>query len=89
MWHAWGRGEVFTEFWLGGPKGRDHWDNLGVGGRITSWRVFVNTVMNLPVPKNKAGFSLTSLVTINLSNKFCTMELVTKKFITVFTGVRR
>jgi hypothetical protein len=32
---------------------------------------------------------LTSLVTINLSNKFCTMELVTKKFITVFTGVRR
>jgi hypothetical protein len=22
MWHAWGRGEVFTGFWLGGPKGR-------------------------------------------------------------------
>jgi len=20
MWHAWGRGEVFTGFWLGGPK---------------------------------------------------------------------
>jgi hypothetical protein len=19
MWHAWGRGEVFTGFWLGGP----------------------------------------------------------------------
>jgi hypothetical protein len=30
-----GRGEVFTEFWLGGPKGRDHWEDLGVGGRIT------------------------------------------------------
>jgi hypothetical protein len=30
-----GRGDVFTGFWLGGPKGRDHWEDLGVGGRIT------------------------------------------------------
>jgi hypothetical protein len=30
-----GRGEVFTGFWLGGPKTRDHWEDLGVGGRIT------------------------------------------------------
>jgi hypothetical protein len=30
-----GRGEVFTEFQLGGPKGRDHWEDLGIGGRIT------------------------------------------------------
>jgi len=22
-----GRGEVFTGFWLGGPKGRDHWED--------------------------------------------------------------
>jgi hypothetical protein len=21
MWHTWGRGEVFTGFWLVGPKG--------------------------------------------------------------------
>jgi hypothetical protein len=34
MWHAWGRGEVFTGFSLGGLKVRDHWDDLGVGGRI-------------------------------------------------------
>jgi hypothetical protein len=26
MWHTWGRGEVFTGFWLGGPKSRDHWE---------------------------------------------------------------
>jgi hypothetical protein len=32
---AWGRGEVFTGFWLGGPKVRDHWKDLGVGKRIT------------------------------------------------------
>jgi hypothetical protein len=32
MWHAWKRGEVFTGFWLGGPKARDHWEDLGVGG---------------------------------------------------------
>jgi hypothetical protein len=35
MWHAWGRGEVFTGFWLGGPKVRDHCEDLSVGGRIT------------------------------------------------------
>jgi hypothetical protein len=28
-------GEVFTGLWLGGPKGRDHWEDVGVGGRIT------------------------------------------------------
>jgi len=38
MWHAWGREEAFTGFWWGGPKGRDHWEDLGVVGRITlSW----------------------------------------------------
>jgi hypothetical protein len=38
MWHAWGRGEVFIEFCLEGPKVRDHWVDLGVGERITlSW----------------------------------------------------
>jgi hypothetical protein len=35
MWHAWGRGEMFIGFRLGGPKIRDHWEDLGVGGRIT------------------------------------------------------
>jgi hypothetical protein len=30
-----GRREVLTRFWLGGPKARDHWEDLGVGGRIT------------------------------------------------------
>jgi hypothetical protein len=35
MWHAWGREDVLTGFWLGDPKGRDHCEDLGVGGRIT------------------------------------------------------
>jgi hypothetical protein len=30
-----GRGEVFTGFWLGGPKVRDHWEDLSISGRIT------------------------------------------------------
>jgi hypothetical protein len=25
---------VFTGFWLEGPKTRDHWEDLGVGGRM-------------------------------------------------------
>jgi hypothetical protein len=27
-------GEVFTGFWLGGLKVRDHWEDIGIGGRI-------------------------------------------------------
>jgi hypothetical protein len=30
-----GRGVVFTGFWFGGLKVRDHWEDLGVGWRIT------------------------------------------------------
>jgi hypothetical protein len=30
-----GRGKMFTGFLLGGPNGRDHCEELGVGGRIT------------------------------------------------------
>jgi hypothetical protein len=30
-----GEGEVFTGFWLGGPNVRDHWEDEGIGGRIT------------------------------------------------------
>jgi hypothetical protein len=30
MWHAWGRGEKFTGFWMGGTKARCHWEDLGV-----------------------------------------------------------
>jgi hypothetical protein len=26
---------VYTEFWLGGSEARDHWEDLGVCGRIT------------------------------------------------------
>jgi hypothetical protein len=29
------RTDVFTGFWLGGPKARGHWEDLGVDGRIT------------------------------------------------------
>jgi hypothetical protein len=28
-------GEVFTGFWFGGTKGRDHWEDLGLDRRIT------------------------------------------------------
>jgi hypothetical protein len=30
-----GKGDVVTGFWLGGPKGRDHWEDLRLDGRIT------------------------------------------------------
>jgi hypothetical protein len=33
--HVTRTGEGRGVFWLGVPKGRDHWEDLGVGGRIT------------------------------------------------------
>jgi hypothetical protein len=37
-----GGGErIFTVFRLGGPKVRDHWEDLGVGGRIKLERTLV------------------------------------------------
>jgi hypothetical protein len=44
MWHALGRGEIFTGFWLGGPNVRDHWQDLGVGGRITLRQTLVRKI---------------------------------------------
>jgi hypothetical protein len=35
MGHVACMGEVFTEFWLRGSKVRDHWEDLGIGERIT------------------------------------------------------
>jgi hypothetical protein len=33
-----GKREMFTEFWLGSPKLRDHWKDVSlVGGLILSW----------------------------------------------------
>jgi hypothetical protein len=35
MWE--GRGEVFTGLWFGSPKGRDQWEDKGVGGKMLGW----------------------------------------------------
>jgi hypothetical protein len=40
MWYAWGRGEVFTGFWLGGPVGK-----RPLGRRRRRWEY--NTKMEL------------------------------------------
>jgi hypothetical protein len=32
-----GRGDVLTGFWLGGPKGRDQWEDLGVDRMTLGW----------------------------------------------------
>jgi hypothetical protein len=39
-----GKEGVFTGFWLGGPKVRDHWEDKGVGGRITLRRTLVREI---------------------------------------------
>jgi len=54
MGHAWSKGEVFTGFWLGGPKVRD------LAQDRVQWPAFVNRVMNLLVPYRKQGTFLTS-----------------------------
>jgi hypothetical protein len=34
MWHLQGRGELYTSFWWGNLRERDHLENPGVGERI-------------------------------------------------------
>ena len=34
MWPVWGKGEECTGCWWGNPRGRDHWGDPGVDGRI-------------------------------------------------------
>ena len=48
MWHVWWRGEVFTRFWWGILRERDHWGDQDVDGRIIlgwilKWEGFVGT----------------------------------------------
>jgi len=40
MQNVWGRGEVYTGFWWGNLKERDHLDNPGINGRIILRWVF-------------------------------------------------
>jgi len=34
MKHVWGRGEMYTGFWCGNPRERDHLEDPGIDGRI-------------------------------------------------------
>jgi hypothetical protein len=34
MQRVWGRGEVYTGFWWGNLRERDHWGDKGLDGRI-------------------------------------------------------
>ena len=36
MQHVWGRGEVYTGFWWGNLRKRDHLEDLGLDGRINT-----------------------------------------------------
>jgi hypothetical protein len=36
MWHVWWRREVFTGFWWGSLRERDHWGDPDVDGRINN-----------------------------------------------------
>jgi hypothetical protein len=35
MWNRWGDGRGVFKVLVGWPEVRDHWEDLGVGGRIT------------------------------------------------------
>jgi hypothetical protein len=34
MWHVWGRGEVYTDFWWGNMRERDHLKDPNLDGRV-------------------------------------------------------
>jgi len=40
MWHVWETEEVHTEFWWGNLKEKDHFEDLGIDGRIILQWIF-------------------------------------------------
>jgi hypothetical protein len=40
MWYVWERGEVYTEFWWGNVRQRNHLEDPGVNERIISRWIF-------------------------------------------------
>jgi hypothetical protein len=52
-----GRGEVFTGFRLGAPKGGDHWQDRGVGGSIT-----LSSTLGREGSMGRTGFSWIRIV---------------------------
>jgi hypothetical protein len=40
MWHVWGTGEAYRQFWWGNLRERGHWGNPGIDGRIISSGIF-------------------------------------------------
>jgi hypothetical protein len=37
LYFSWRRGEMLTVFLLGDPKGRQHWEDLGLRGKVLRW----------------------------------------------------
>jgi hypothetical protein len=58
-----GEGRGVYRFWLGGPKARDHWEDLGVGGRIT-----LRGTLGRQESLGRTGFSW---LRIGFSDDFC------------------
>ena len=42
MWHVWGRGDVYTGFWWGNLRERDHLKDADIDGRIMLRWIFRN-----------------------------------------------
>jgi hypothetical protein len=40
MWRVWGRGEVYTGFWWGNLREREHWGDSDVDERIILRLIF-------------------------------------------------
>jgi hypothetical protein len=40
VWHVWGREEAHTGFWWGNLRERDHFEDIGIDGRIILRRIF-------------------------------------------------
>jgi len=55
MWHVWGTGELYTEFWWGKLMERNYLEDLGVDGRIILNCILMKSVGKVWTGLNGSG----------------------------------
>jgi hypothetical protein len=66
MWHIQWRGEVFTRFWLGDLKGRDHWHRREDNIEMELWEIGIDGVNWIQLAQDRIWWQALESTVISL-----------------------